>query len=475
MASEFIKNTSKLLAGNTIGQIVAIIAIPIITRLYSVEAYGIFSVIIAIGLILAPFSSLSMHLAILISASEYEAKKVLKLSVLLTVSFSVLLLILCLVFENTIITLLKIDDFTWAIYTIPVIVLVQNTYTILSYWGVRVNSINSVSISKITEGISDRVIAIGFAILGYVNVSSLIIAKVFASILALTHLLPTLITHKTEVDRSEYSYIELLKRYVSYIKFNMPSMMIVNCAIQLPVILIAAYFSAELAGLYAIANRIVNIPVAVLGNAISKTFTKKIASHYSKGESNELEKSSKSFYNLLFSYLLIPFTALLVAGEPLLNIILGVKWKGAGEMVAILSYLAMTMLLTQAFSGIFDVYEKQAIRLKFHILNFIIRFFSLALCIYMGFEFIDTLIIFTVVSIFLNFYALYLQFSCIKPGGEIFEPLRDNAHYVLLYIALSTAVYLCGQGLIITLTTVFTLTCLWFVKVGGLNRLKDFT
>ena len=102
MASSFIKNTSKLLAGNLFAQVLGIIAIPIITRLYSVEAYGVFSVILASTAILASISSASIYLAILIPKLERDAKNIAKLSIIFTIVFSLVLMLILVLNENRI-------------------------------------------------------------------------------------------------------------------------------------------------------------------------------------------------------------------------------------------------------------------------------------------------------------------------------------------------------------------------------------
>ena len=275
MSSSFVKNTGKLLAGNAVGQLIGIIAIPIITRLYSVEVYGEFSSLLAISLILATLSTLSLHLAILIPKSEEEAIKIFKLSLSLTYGFCLFISIVLYFFNEDVISLLNIKSNPLIVYSIPVLVLLQSLYVTITYLGVRVKVFGKVSSSKVVEGISDRGIAILSGLSGFVFVGNLILARITASILAIVYLLPTLKRYQGQQTTISNSFIVF--KYKRYLQYNTPSMLLINSMLQLPVIIIAAYFSSVAAGLFAIANRLVNIPVTALGSAISKTFMQKIA------------------------------------------------------------------------------------------------------------------------------------------------------------------------------------------------------
>ncbi len=475
MSSSFVKNTSKLLAGNAIGQLIGIIAIPIITRLYSVEAYGEFSSLLAISLILSTFSTLSLHLAILIPKSEAEAIKIFKLAQLLTYIVCITITVLLYIFSNEVVSLLNIKSNPLIVYTIPLLVLLQSIYVTITYWGVRIKAFGKVSSSKVLEGVSDRAIAIFSGFSGYAFVGSLILARLFASIISIAYLLPTFKKHN-HVPDSAITNKYIISKYKRYLQYNTPSMLLINGMLQLPVIFIAAYFSSIAAGLFAIANRLVNIPVTALGSAISKTFTQKIAEDKADENMSSIQNSTHTFFTVLFTLLLIPFSVLTVVGDSLFAIILGHKWADAGGLASALSYLAMSTLLVQAFGGIFDVMNKQNIRLSFHICNFIVRIGVLFSCIYMDFSLQKTVLFYAVFSTLMNVIAMTLLLKCIDQVSTLLTTFKDNILPLALFYILASIIMNYFDQLFFSYFFIGCLSIVWFFIIDGtvlIKRLKS--
>ena len=222
-------------------------------------------------------------------------------------------------------------------------------------------------------------------------------------------------------------------KYRLYLQYNTPSMLLINGTTWIPVLIISAYFSPAAAGLYAIANRVVNIPVAALGNAISKTYMRKVAEDHADNHIEKIQIYTKQLINVLFPLLLIPFSLLSVVGEPLFSIVLGDKWNDAGILASALSYLAMTTLLTQTFGGLFDVMSRQKMRLYFHICNFIVRIGGLYICIQFEISLIETVILYSIFSTCMNLVALQLLFSFIDKKELLANVIAQNLIQVLLF------------------------------------------
>lgn len=468
MASSFIKNTSKLLAGNLFAQVLGIIAIPIITRLYSVEAYGVFSVILASTAILASISSASIYLAILIPKLERDAKNIAKLSIIFTIVFSLVLMLILVLNENRIKEYFNINFYV--LITIPLLVVLQSVYTTMTYWGVRQEYFGKVSKSKLTESLVDRVSSISLGFLGQTSTYSLIFSRALAGFSAILQLL-NLWSNSKKAKSSTAIYFSLIRKYKNYILFNTPSMLLISCVMQLPVILIAMFFSPEAAGLYAIANRVVNIPVSALGSAISKTFMKRIADDYRNDNFVKIGIEGVEFYRLLFSLLLVPFSLLIVTSEQIFKLVLSNDWAGAGEIAQLLAYLAMSTLLTQSFGGIFDVYQKQKSRLYFHIVNLIVRVSAITLGFYSGLGFVSTMFVYCVLSTLMNFIALDLMFRYLGHAKAVLMNLLSNAKYVGLYLISMLLVTINVTSESVVLIYSLVLAVLWLFQIKGIKNL----
>jgi O-antigen/teichoic acid export membrane protein len=475
MSSNFVKNTSKLLAGNTVAQLIGIISIPIITRLYSVEVYGVFATILAFSLILTPISTMSLHLAILIPKSEFEADNIFKLSMWIMSSFCIILTVILLAFSDDILSMLGTTLPEWIIYIIPILVFLQSCYLIFTYWRVRQKNFGILSSSKVAESLTDRIVAIAAGVAGYVTIHSLLLARLLSNLISILLLIPLYRRKKIntkDIKQEHRSYKYIIIKYKRYLIFNAPSILLINCIRQLPVIIFAAYFSPVAAGLYSIANRVVSIPVSAMGNAISKTFTQKIAVENTKKNIDGIRNNTHSFFTVLFNFILIPFSVLSVIGDSIFGIVLGDKWEAAGVLASSLSYFAMSTLIVQAFGGLFDVMNKQQTRLIFHVCNFIVQISVLFFCIYLGFDLFKTVLYFAIFATLMNIVAMALLLMCVDQLETLILVLIRNVFPLSLFHLLAAFIMYYFESLLLSYLLIVSISILWFFIFGGINQVK---
>ena len=78
LISENIKNIGKISSGTLVGQVISIISIPIITRLYGAEIIGYWALFNSIAMVVNSFSDLGLTNAIMIKDSEEKSHQVYK-------------------------------------------------------------------------------------------------------------------------------------------------------------------------------------------------------------------------------------------------------------------------------------------------------------------------------------------------------------------------------------------------------------
>ena len=76
--SEFLKNVFTLLSGATIAQIITLIAIPILTRIYTPEDFGYIAIYLSIANIVAAISTGRYELSIMLPEKRIEALAIFK-------------------------------------------------------------------------------------------------------------------------------------------------------------------------------------------------------------------------------------------------------------------------------------------------------------------------------------------------------------------------------------------------------------
>jgi lipopolysaccharide exporter len=89
-ASNFIANVLKLVSGSVTAQIMGILLVPLLTRIYSPEDLGIFQLFLSISSILIIFSTFSYQFAIMLPKTEEDSANVAFLCAILVTLTSLL-------------------------------------------------------------------------------------------------------------------------------------------------------------------------------------------------------------------------------------------------------------------------------------------------------------------------------------------------------------------------------------------------
>ncbi|SVD81723.1 uncharacterized protein METZ01_LOCUS434577, partial [marine metagenome] len=101
MRSEFSKNVLTLVTGTTIAQAIPIAISPILTRIYTPEDFGVLALFISITTILGTIANGRYELAIVLPKRDNNALELTALSIIITIGFSLLLVILVILFHDS--------------------------------------------------------------------------------------------------------------------------------------------------------------------------------------------------------------------------------------------------------------------------------------------------------------------------------------------------------------------------------------
>ena len=419
----FFASTVQLVSGNVFAEVVAVCAIPVITRLFTVDTYGNFTVFLALSLSCLPISTLCYHLAILIPKETEEARKLLILSHINVAIFSIVLSILIYLWQADLVRLVGAQSLGRLIFWLPVVVFLHGSYLTQTFWNIRQQRYGKASLAKALESITDRSSVIAVALSGFNSVGTLIMGRILSGAISLLYLIKN---DSWKQSPSTIGIMAIVKKYKHFAIYNIPSTMISGTLPHLPVLIISYFYSPMIAGLYALGNRIVAMPAQLLGEALSKTFFQ----HAAKNSDSQakIKTNTLDLFDTLFMFLLIPFTLLCITGEKLFSFVLGSAWSDTGVFIQILSFMALSTFLARTFGNLFDVYGKQHIRLRYQIINFVIRIGAL----FAGGFFVGIklcLLFYSVAATLMNLAAISIVFSYV--GISYFEMLARVLKHTL--------------------------------------------
>lgn len=158
---------------------------------------------------------------------------------------------------------------------------------------------------------------------------------------------------------------EFWLRYHRFPAISLPADAINTLAANLPLILVASRFGADIAGFLALSMRTLGAPIGLLGKAVLDVFRQQAAKHWRE------YGHCRHIYNRTFIVLsvasLVVMPVLLWFGSDLFAWVFGEKWRYAGVITVWLLPMFMLRFVASPLSYMFYLAEKQQIDLVWQI------------------------------------------------------------------------------------------------------------
>ena len=354
--SELIKNTSVLVSGTIIAQLIPILLQPVLRRFYSPDAFGSLAVYISLMSILIVVASFKYELAIVLPRKDKEAVNIVFVSVLLNLVFNVILFFIILIFKQRIVRFLNIStEFQNYIYFVPLGTFLFSFYQSLNHWLIRRGKFVAISKNKFIRRGSEGITQVSFQFLN--KTFGLIIGDIIGHIANVIS--GIYFSVKSGLKLSLISIVKvkyILRKYIEYPKFNVIPSLMSACSYLFPTLIINKYYSPQITGYFDLSKQMLSIPLALVAISLSNVLLKTISDKF---------KAKSSFKNALYPIFImvlgIAFVEIVVIkiwGEQLFSIVFGHDWKFSGTISEILVWSYAFNFLTASFSSVFLAMKK---------------------------------------------------------------------------------------------------------------------
>lgn len=376
--SEFTRNILILMTGTTIAQAIPIVISPILTRFYSPADFGIFALFMSLTSILVVIATGKYDLSIILPSKNSDSRQLVVLSVIISLIFSFIVLIIIVLFYSDIELLnSNVSTLEW-LYLLPLSILLTSGYQVLIPYENRSKNYKKISMSLIFQNITTAMVNI-LTILITPTFWGLIFAKLIGITISIFFLL---LYNKSQLLKVKVSFTRILhlaKRYKKFPIFSLPADLSSIITNELPILLFVIFYSNSILGLYALAMRVVAAPISIIGSSISNVFRREAAHLYN------VQGSCTDLYLKTFKYLfflsIIPFTVFGIYSPDIFSFVFGEEWKTSGEFTQIMAIMFFFKFIVSPLSYMFYIAEKQVEDLYLHVYVLISSFIS----IYLGY------------------------------------------------------------------------------------------
>lgn len=336
--SKAVKNVATLTLGTAIAQLLTVVASPVLSRLFTPAEFGALAVFVSVTAVIATFVTLRYEIMILIPKENGEAECLVHLCLFIVGCLGVIFFLTSLVIPKDIQDLLGIGGLSsWLPWACLIGVAVAITTTSIG-WLNRKKLYKEIAIFRVLQSLLFVSIAILSGIGGFHD--GLLFAQV-SSVLILPILtirfLPPL---SIKMVRTFFSVAKIYGRAPKYL---LPTALLDVITMQLPIILIGAWYGSSEAGQFSLAWRVLVLPGLLVGAAVGQVFFQRFSSTWPDSRAAWILLTDA--WKVLALIGLMPMLLLVITGEELFLIVFGSDWSESGKMAALLAPMLFASLL----------------------------------------------------------------------------------------------------------------------------------
>jgi len=349
------RGMATLALGSGIGRLIGIGTIPVLTRLYTPEDFGVLAVFTALVAILAPLVTLRYALALPLPRYDGQAMNLLVLSIWLMLGLSTVIAAILWMWGAMLLSLLSMEVLAPWWWVIALAVLGTALYELLTMWATRRRAYRVIGQTSVTQSMGGALVKIGFGLAG-VQPLGLLVGQVMAQAGGILRLLRGFGAE----FRANWRHVSLTRvrmvalRYKGLPTWRLPSQFLMVFSIQAPILAFSMLYDSSTVGQLGLSLTAVAVPIAVLGGTTSQAYFAEI-SRISLREPQSLYELTISTLKTMLAISLVPSLLLFVFGTPVFTLLLGAAWAEAGRYAEILSVYLMVQFVSNPISKIYSV------------------------------------------------------------------------------------------------------------------------
>tara|TARA_B110000238_G_scaffold99493_1_gene108274 strand:- start:204 stop:1679 length:1476 start_codon:yes stop_codon:yes gene_type:complete len=417
MNDKIFKSAFILSVAPLITQLFSFFVLPIISRIYTPEDFGVYASIASVAGVISVIQGFGYHQAIILPKSERIAQLIFNICVTVTLCISFLLFLFFYFIPDGFNFIAKtVLDYK---YFIVSLILLEGFFLCIQAFNIRKGNFKMISFSRVLRVFFNKFIILFLGLFVVVHPSNLVYADIVATSIVCILLLFAIKKHVFLLQKFDLVLIKsILYKYRQFPIYNMPADIVFRLKQAVVIYLILVYYSTQVVGYYSMSLLILTIPTTLIGGAVSEVFYKEAASYNSI---EKLRKSTIELFITLMSSSLVIFVLLSLYGRNFILFFLGNDWDGATTVISALILASFNNFIVGPFFNILKILYKQNLNLLYQVAAIILS--SIAILIGVKFE-----------SYFISFllYSLFNLIIGIWLLTKIFKFLKIKFNSIIL-------------------------------------------
>lgn len=365
------RNVSILTGGTGAGQIITVVTLPIITRLYSPEDFSLLAVYMALVAVFSVVGCLRYNIAIPLPEDDGQGMNVLVISLLAATGISLALAIPVLVAPDKLAAWLGQPELEPLLWMVPFSVWASSLYSGLQYWVSRKKRFGLITKTRISRTAGGASAQLGLGYLGS-GAFGLLLGQTLNNSLGVFGLARSTLRE----DRAAIRMVSLdglarnLEGFKRYPIYSVPEALCNTAGLQLPILIVASLAIGPEAGFILLAMRVLGLPVRLIGGSVGQVYLAEAGDRLRQGTFSSFTR------NMMVTLAKVGSGPILLAGmvSPFAFApVFGDEWAHAGVIVAWMTPWFFLQFVVSPVSMALNVVNRQELAFALQVMGLILR------------------------------------------------------------------------------------------------------
>jgi O-antigen/teichoic acid export membrane protein len=367
---EFVRGAMAIAAGTGAAQLISVASSPVLTRLYSPSDYGVMSVAVSILFVLISVTCLRYEFAIPLPRDDVDAANVLGLSLLTNLAMSAAVGAALLLFGDWLLSAFDAQVLSPYVVLFALAQFGGGVTSAFITWAIRAKNYPAIALNNLTSVIAQVGVQVGLGALNF-GAPGLFLGAVAGNVVGSARLAQS--AWRSQADalrRVSWRGITIAaNRYRRFPIYSSPSALLAALGVRAPTLLIVAFYGTAVGGQYALAERVLFLPLTLIAGSVGQVFVAE-AARLAHDRPQEVRRLFRQTTWSLIRVGIGPAIAVAVLSPFLAGLVFGPEWQQTGLYVAILTPMFFVQFVATATGNVLLVLERQPLHLLREILRF---------------------------------------------------------------------------------------------------------
>lgn len=366
-----VHSVGTLVGGTAFAQGLTILALPLLTRLYTPAEFSVLAVYASLLGILSVVACLRLEIAIPLPERDEDAAGLLALALTCGLGFSLLVGVAILLAHEHVAVWLRIPAFTPYLWLVPVGMWTASAYAAMQFWATRKKRFPRIARTRMAQALGGVGFQVGAGAVG-IGPFGLLFGHLINNGAGFVGLARDAWRYDGASLRSvtRKTMRRMLASYSRFPTYSTLEALANTAGMQLPIIIIAALAAGPEAGFLLLATRIMAAPMSLVGTSMAQVYLAHAPEEMRAGRLGAF--TARIFSGLLKTGVGPLLFAGIVAG-PLATVVFGKEWSRVGELVAWMTPWFVLQFLSSPVSMVMYVMQRQGLMVTMQMVGLAVR------------------------------------------------------------------------------------------------------